>query len=100
MQTLSHTIRITDDEKELIGDALCFEIKNTVEKYAVLNDMDETRLMVETELDLLHALTNIGYKMWVDAENFIDGYSTSDTDEWFESVYTEATSSKVEQVGV
>lgn len=90
MKIHSHKISITDSEMEIIGDSLCAAIKQEVELFAGLNDLEDTKMMVEDELDLLYQLTNIGYKVWVVGGDGVMGKFECSTDVWFDKIYTDA----------
>ena len=91
MKIHSHNVSITDSEMELIGDSLCETIAREVKLYAPRNTLDDTKMMVEMEMDLLYQLTNLGYKVWVDGgDDMFGGHFECGTDVWFDKLYTDA----------
>lgn len=90
MKIHSHKISITDSEKEIIGDALCEAIRNEVMLYVRVSDLEGIKNQLEEELDLLHHLTNIGYKIWVNGGQGTIGHYDSDIYVWFDKVYGDA----------
>lgn len=90
MKIHSHNVSITDSEMELIGDSLCETIAREVRLYAPRNTLDDTKMMVEMEMDLLYQLTNIGYKVWVDGGEGVFGHFECGTDVWYNKLYVDA----------
>ena len=80
---------------EIIGDCLCEDIKKNVGLLSRRNNLEETKMMVEQEVDLLHQLTNIGYKLYVPGNGDVFGGNfVCDTNVWFSKVYGDAIADK------
>lgn len=91
MKIHSHKISITDAEMEIIGDALCETIKNEVEMWVRVTDLDGVKNQLEGEMDLLRHFTDIGYKVWVQGgEGVLGGSYDCGIDVWFDTIYTDA----------
>lgn len=85
MHVQTTTVEFTQEEIEIIGNALCQSITNTLKSFADKEvDIDD---WIQDERALLYDLTNAGYQLWVNADNRCDilkGYHTIDVDKWIE----------------
>jgi len=75
------TISISESELDIIGEALEGAIKKSVELFG------KSKYMYEEEISLLHDLTNLGYKMWINPiGKVLDGRACHDVQEWLKYV--------------
>lgn len=85
MHVQTTTVEFTQEEIEIIGDALCATIKDRLVDSAEKNlNIDD---YIQEERALLYDLTGAGYQLWVNADNRCDipkGYHTIDVDRWIE----------------
>jgi len=97
MQIKTHTITITEDEKDTLGAALEDYIINSFEYHMTF---ESYRLLNEDNLDLLHDFINMGYRLTISNEDWTDFEMKyyPDAWEWAEAKFNKIKDEAGEQI--
>lgn len=87
MHIQSHKVNLTPGEVEIIGDALCAEVERSAKSFKEKEiTMKDFEVLHQPEIDLLRDLTQVGYSIYIQGDDVLDGKFTTDTNEWIESL--------------